>query len=212
MLHFNNAIFALIEEITKHVDEFRSLDCSRIRVSAAFNKKRSRGGLLAYVLPLKYRYGSPIERRVRGNSIYTFAMIPYLDSGKEILYLIYFMLPRFMNLSLRDKLETVIHELYHISPEFDGDLRRLAGRSSLHGNSLKEYDRKIKVLTDEFMHSLHDEQKYAFLKPNMWQAKRKFGEIYTQHIKEPRPRLLKVSRLKTPRELGMFELRSLSPV
>ena len=39
-----------------------------------------------------------------------------------------FYLPRFCDQSLDEKLSTVMHELWHISPAFDGDIRRLPGR------------------------------------------------------------------------------------
>ena len=50
------------------------------------------------------------------------------QQGREMLYLLSFYMPRFQNLSFSEKLITILHELWHISPDFDGDLRRLAGR------------------------------------------------------------------------------------
>ncbi len=94
-----------------------------------------------------------MELRARGKRLYHYAMLPYHYEGREILYIIYFMLPRFQNLSFRDKLETLIHEIYHISPRCDGDLRRLKGRSHIHGNSIEEYDRNIRAITDRFLDS-----------------------------------------------------------
>lgn len=114
-------------------------------------------------------------------------MLPLVRGDVEILYILYFMLPRFLNRTPREKLETVIHELYHISPFFNGDLRRFKGRSVLHG-SHKAYDSKVKALTDEFLASTHDVSTYAFLSERF-----DLTQWKTCHIPEPRPKLLKVA-------------------
>ncbi|MEZ6045738.1 MAG: hypothetical protein R3C11_09205 [Planctomycetaceae bacterium] len=51
-----------------------------------------------------------------------------------------FYLPRFQDQTFSEKMITVFHELYHISPEFNGDIRRLPGRCYVHSMSEKEYD------------------------------------------------------------------------
>ena len=61
--------------------------------------------------------------------------------GVEMLYLMTFCLPRFQNQPFEDKLVTLFHELYHIGPAFDGDLRRHAGRYAVHSGSQRRYDR-----------------------------------------------------------------------
>jgi len=71
--------------------------------------------------------------------------------GREILYVLYFMIPRFMDRALRDKLVTVFHELYHISPGFDGDIRRFPGRNFAHGGSTKRYNRLMERFVDEYL-------------------------------------------------------------
>ena len=54
-----------------------------------------------------------------------------------MLYLVTFCLPRFLDQDFDDKFVTLFHELYHISPDFDGDLRRHDGRYDLHSHSKK---------------------------------------------------------------------------
>jgi hypothetical protein len=196
MLDFNQAMTRLVAEVAANVRDFRAIDPEQILVSAAFSRKARRAGLLAYVLPLKYREGSPVDRRVRGQKVYHWAMLPtfHQDSGKEVLYIIYFMLPRFYNMGLKEKLETVVHELYHINPKFNGDLRWFKGRSALHGD-MKSYDKKVKELTDEFLASPHDSAAYEFLKGTFSQSEKRFEKIRARHIREPRPKLLKVANL-----------------
>lgn len=196
MLDFNSAMTRLVAEVARHVGEFRTIDPEQLLISAAFARRARRGGLLAYVLPLKYREGSPVDRRVRGQKVYHWAMLPTYNegSGKEVLYIVYFMLPRFYNMELREKLETVVHELYHINPKFNGDLRWFKGRSALHGD-MKSYDKKVKELTNEFLAAPHDASAYDFLKGSFAQNERRFQKIAARHIREPRPKLLKVANL-----------------
>ena len=184
----------VLTEVTTHVPEFGLIDCSRLRVSASYNRSPRRRGLLAYVLPLKYKDGSPVQTKTRGGKTLHFGIIPTIVDGKEILYIIYFMLPRFMNLSFRDKIETIIHELYHINPIFNGDLRRLKGRSYIHGNSLKEYDLKIKELADRFLDSPYKTEVFEFLRHPFHKIEEKYGKVWTAHIPEPRPKLIHVQR------------------
>jgi hypothetical protein len=192
----------LICEIVRVLPEFSSLKTASIQVSATFSRKRGSGGLLAFVLPLKYKHGSPVEVKKRGRTVYHYAMLPYYRNGQEILYIIYFMLPRFSNLQFRDKLETVIHELYHINPACNGDLRRLPGRSYLHGNSMREFDKRISLLTDKFLQSPHGPESYRFLQWNFSQLRRKFGEVVATRIAEPKPKLLKKTSLDAHGALG----------
>ncbi len=46
----------------------------------------------------------------------------YFVDGHEMLYVMAFCMPRFLDQSFEDKLITLFHELYHINPRFDGDL------------------------------------------------------------------------------------------
>lgn len=191
-LDFNGRMTQLIAEITSHLDEFRDVDASRIRVSASFNRSRNRGGVLAYVVPLRYRDGVPVEMKRDGGKLYHWAMPPQEHEGREFLYYMYFMLPRFFGLSLRQKVETVVHELYHIDPTFNGDLRRFKGRSALHGNA-RAFDRKVTELTDQFLAITERPECYEFLRGGPYALRLRYGEILAQHYPEPKPKLLKVT-------------------
>ena len=68
-----------------------------------------------------------------------------------MLYLLSFYLPRFLNHSFEEKLTTVIHELWHISPSFNGDLRRLPGRCYAHGSSEREYHKQMEALAAKWL-------------------------------------------------------------
>lgn len=191
MFHFNQSMQRFVSLLVAKVPEFQNIDLSRVLLSASFQRSSRRSGLIAYVLPLRFREGNPTEKKVRGGREYHYAMLPYLHEGREILYIVYFMLPRFQNLATREKLETIIHELYHISPSFNGDLRRLKGRSSVHGNSLKEYEEIIRGITARFLATDPPLEEYEFLNYNFRQVEKKWGDVIASHIREPRPKLLK---------------------
>jgi hypothetical protein len=198
-LDFNGRMTQLIGEVVGTLEEFRHFDAKRIRVSASFNRSRNRGGVLAYVVPLRYRDGVPVELRRQGRRLYHWAMPPQSVEGLEILYYMYFMLPRFFSLSLREKMETVVHELYHISPAFNGDLRRFEGRSKLHGCH-KEFDKKVRDLTDLFLATTRHPELFDFLRCGPYTLRLRYGVVRAQHFPEPKPKLLKVTSLETAHE------------
>jgi hypothetical protein len=193
MIDFNGGMSRFVRELCQVIPEFNSIKSDRLLVSASFAQSKKTSGILAYVVPLKFRHGSPVEMRVRGDKEYHYAMLPLKNAaGEEILYILYFMLPRFLHLPFRDKVETVIHELYHIGPHFNGDLRRFRGRSELHG-TLKSYDAKIRELAEQFFNLSHDKTTYAFLDAG---ARRLEREVEAHHVPEPKPKLLKVASTK----------------
>ena len=57
-----------------------------------------------------------------------------------------FCLPRFLDQTFEEKLLTVFHELFHIGPSFDGDLRRHPGRYAVHTHSKAQYDSHMAAL------------------------------------------------------------------
>jgi len=185
----------LIHEMTIRVPHFGHIKSNQIIIRTSHERKRRGSGLLAYVLPMKFRDGCPVDLRRRGQREFHYAMIPVFVGGREILYIISFVLPRFYHLTLRLKLETVIHELYHISPSFNGDVRRLRGRSYLHGNSLKDYDETIRNLTDGFLQSSHRKASYAFLRGSFSSTRKRFSELATVRCPGPRQKLIKIVSL-----------------
>ena len=58
-----------------------------------------------------------LSRRRRG---VTFQIQRYFVDGREILYLVTFCLPRFLDLTFDEKFVTIFHELFHIGPSFNG--------------------------------------------------------------------------------------------
>jgi len=83
---------------------------------------------------------------------------------------------------------TVFHELYHISPQFDGDIRRFGGHYHVHSHSQKEYDRQMEVFVDEYLSMKPPEYLYSFLK-------KRFTGLQTDHgtvvgLRVPIPKII----------------------
>lgn len=188
----------LIGEIVQNVSELSSIRLESIAIGATENRSRSRAGVLAYVVPLRFKHGSPVELRRRGKRWVHFYRKPFYREGVEILYLINFLLPRFLSLGFEMKLETVVHELYHISPFFNGDLRRFKGRS-FHGNSLREYDNAVRAMVKRFLAAPHNPKSYDFLRLSLRQLKYRHSQLKWNRVKEPPIEVLKTIEIGSSR-------------
>lgn len=107
-----------------------------------------------------------------------------------MLYLLSFYLPRFLELPWREKLATVIHELWHVGPEFDGDLRRHAGRCYAHTHSQRKYDEHVAGLVDRWLSLGPPDELHAFLQHDFRELDRRHGPIYGLML--PSPKLIRV--------------------
>jgi hypothetical protein len=110
------------------------------------------------------------------------------SSGREMLYILSFYLPRFQNLDFREKLITVLHELWHISPDFSGDIRRHEGRYHAHTHSQAEYDEEMGRLADRWLALGSPQELWSFLHEDFHQLSARHGGIVG--LKIPRPRIV----------------------
>jgi predicted metallopeptidase len=141
-------------------------------------------GLQARVTPLRF-HGGLLIRRHRG---VPYQVQRFVVDGQDILYLMTFCLPRFLNQSFEDKLVTVFHELYHISPRFDGDLRRHAGRYAVHSHSQRLYDQHMAKLARAYLAMDPDPGLHEFLRLNFSQLRDRYGAVIGVTV--PRPKLV----------------------
>src|SRR5262245_27524971 len=135
---FSAHIRQLTAEVVTQCAEFRHIDVHRLLFSFTPARSGRAHGLHARVTPMRFRGGALIERYGRTH----YQVQSYRLDGREVLYVVTFCLPRFLNLSFDEKFVTLFHELYHIGPLFDGDLRRHHGRCHVHTYSKKGYDRQ----------------------------------------------------------------------
>ncbi len=164
------------------LDEFRHIDMSLVAVSFRQTRKRMRGGLYASLTPLRFAGGaSQSVRRGRKWKIQRVVV-----DGREMLYLLNFYLPRFLDLPFAEKLTTIAHELLHVGPRFDGDLRRFGGRCYAHTHSHAEFDAHAAKLAQRWLAAGPDEDLFSFLRLDFHSLQARHGRIYGRRIAAPK--------------------------
>jgi len=108
-----------------------------------------------------------------------------------MLYLLSFYLPRFLERSYEEKLTTVVHELWHISPVFDGDLRRHPGRCYAHSHSQRQFDALAGQIATKWLSLDPPPETHGFLRMSFRELERQHGPVYGQKI--PTPKLIRAS-------------------
>lgn len=182
----------LIADITARHEAFFHIDSSRLLVCVNTTRNGSPHGLFAKIHPLRFPAGSSVQTVRRGRFTLRCTMPEISHQGREILYVIYFMIPRFIDRPLRDKLITIFHELYHISPLFDGDIRRFPGRNFAHGGSTEKYNRLMERFADEYLQAPDSRVLTAFLAQGMSALREKHRAIVGRKMLMPKIRVERV--------------------
>jgi hypothetical protein len=117
----------LLTVFRSHVDEFAFVDPSRVMFVAGAARLRSKASIRpltfgARQLSADARYSKPLIRR----------------GGVAMLYEICLRPAFFLRANARERLELIIHELLHVSPEFDGTLDRNRRHSRMPANEFTE--------------------------------------------------------------------------
>lgn len=181
---FSAAMARLCADVVVRVEEFNHIRLEQVAVTFAQARRRVPHGLQAKLTPLRFEGGSMVMRR-RGRSW----TIPRLyDGDRELLYILTFYLPRFLDHSFREKLITVFHELYHIGPEFDGDIRRHEGRYHVHSHSQKEYDEEMGRFVDRYLAGRPSPAVCGFLMKDFRGLQQQYGAVVGRQM--PIPRLI----------------------
>jgi hypothetical protein len=186
---FTRHMHRLCAALTADLPELSHIDIGRVAICFSRARKRVPYGIWASLTPLRFAGGSLTV--TRGRKTWTIQRL-YGDDGREMLYILRFYFPRFFDQSLEEKLNTVIHELWHIGPRFDGDLRRHDGRCYAHGTSQKEYDAQIDRLLRKWLDARPDPALYEFLTGSMEDLIARHGGLHGLRV--ARPRLLPLSQ------------------
>jgi hypothetical protein len=177
----------LCDDMVARLDQLRHVDMSRVAVSFAQTRRSGSQGMFASLTPLRFAGGQMHTfRRERRWGIQRL----YDPDGREMLYVLNFYLPRFLDLPFREKLVTALHELWHIGPKFDGDVRRLGNRCFAHGASQKQYDAHVEALLDRWLALGPPESLYGFLRLGFRELAARHGRVYGRKV--PSPKLLPV--------------------
>lgn len=182
---FTTQMRLLCSDMTARVSDLRHIDMSRVALSFSQTRKATRHGLFASLTPLRFAGGK--TETVRRGRRWTIQRLRDRQ-GKEMLYLLSFYLPRFLDLPFTEKLVTVVHELWHINPQFDGDLRRFEGRCYAHSSSKQQYDAEAAALVARYLNAGPPAALYGFLECSFQELVRRHGSVYG--VKVPAPKLL----------------------
>ncbi len=184
---FTNSMRRFCSDAVVRLPALGHVDLAHVAISFAQTRKRTAHGMYASLTPMRFAGGSlTCRRRARNYAIQRL----YDSQGREILYILTFYLPRFMDLGFHEKLITVFHELWHISPAFDGDLRRHPGRCYAHTHSQKEYDADMDSLARQYLSAAPPVAVYQFLQGSFSDLLIQHGRVYGTRIR--RPRLLRM--------------------
>lgn len=181
------ALTAVCEDMAARVPELGHVRMEHVALSFSQARRGTPHGMLAKLTPLRFEGGALTS--FRNGELVTIQRL--LLGRVEQKYILSVYLPRFFDLPFHEKLNTVIHELYHISPRFDGDIRRFPGRCFAHSGSHRTYDEIVQMLLDGYLRKRSPRsQLLRFLQHDFVTLRRTHGEIVGSRI--PIPKLIPV--------------------
>lgn len=180
---FTDRMRELMSDIAATCPELRHVDFSRVAVAFAQARHGRMDGVYATIHPLRFPGGERQIRRPQG----VFQMPRVVIGGVEVLYVIEFRLPRFLNLPFEEKLVTIIHEMYHISPSFDGTLRRFEGGKPFHTGRRRSYDAAMARMARDYLARTTRPELHAFLRQNFAELSAAHGGVVGLRFRRLRP-------------------------
>jgi hypothetical protein len=174
----------LLDDVVRRCPALAHVQMNRILLATTQARSFRKHGLQARVTPLRFNRGA-LTRQRRG---VTYQVQRYFLGEHEYLYLMTFCLPRFLDQSFDDKFVTLFHEMYHLSPACDGDLRRHDGRCYLHTDNQRGYDRHMLELARAYLASQPDPRLHAFLRLSFAQLLQRHGTVNGVFV--PRPKVV----------------------
>lgn len=186
---FSGAIRQLCQHACGSVQEIAHIDMHYVAVGFRQARKAVSHGLQASLTPMRFEGGTTESVR-RGRRWTTQRIIG--PAGQDILYLLNFYLPRFLDLPFEEKLTTIFHELWHVGPEFDGDLRRHEGRCYMHGPRQDDFDDVARRIAECWMSQHPPRQLWEFLRLDFADLQANYGRVYGERY--PAPKLIPIQR------------------
>lgn len=151
--------------------QLQHIDMDRLAVSVAKCRSMRRGGTYATIFSLRSPFGH-VQDAGQIRPLPTF-----IRNNVEVLYILKIFLPRFHDLSVPEKVTTLLHELYHIHPKFNGEFRDFGGRCWAHGSSQRRFEMSFTALKSEILGrwcAMHE----LFLDCSFAALTRRFGNVY----------------------------------
>jgi hypothetical protein len=192
----------LVHLLAKRVPALAHLRPGQLLHGVSQARTRSKYGIYAQCHGLRFKHGRR-EHKTRDGFAWQWPIIKV--RGQEILYYITYFLPRFLDQPPRERLNTLLHELYHISPKFNGDLRRFAGRNEFHGS---DFDRQVDALVEEAVPHV-DAARFPFLIHSFEELTARYGGIVGNKLKRFHPKKVRLEEIPTNLAVEPAEARQL---
>ena len=170
-------------DMIARLPELQHIDMDQVAISMCQARNRETHGLHASLTPMRFEGGRLEEARNRQRYV---SQRLWDERGREMLYILSFYLPRFLDNTFEEKLITIVHELWHIGPEFDGDLRRFAGRCHIHTHSEKEYDRAMALMVAKWLKCRPPRELYGFIELSYDEISQRHGGVFGTRVGVPR--------------------------
>lgn len=183
-------ISLLVHLLVRRVERLSHIKPGQILHGVSQARTRSRYGVYAQCHGLRFKHGKR-EHPTRDGHVWQWPIIKV--RGQEIFYYITYFLPRFLDQPPRERLHTLLHELYHINPKFNGDLRRFPGRNEFHGHN---YDATIDSILEEAQPHI-DVERFPFLVHGFDELVQRFGGVVGNKLKRFNPKKVKLEELPT---------------
>lgn len=130
-------------EICGWIPDLAHIDVSRVQF-ALFHTRQAQ-----QVLTFARCYPLTRESKKVGRSWHTLEPV-YTPMRRKARYILAFAWKRYWEQPPRKRLETLVHELYHISPRFDGEFRSF-DQGGPHGPGLRWFDRQVRDLMNTYV-------------------------------------------------------------
>ncbi len=184
MIDYTAFLRGIIADMTALCPDLFHIKPEQIILTFCKAKSTKKGGLLAFLTPLRFEGGVTITSR--HGRLYEIPVI-VLD-GAVKLYMIGFVYPRFLDLPLDEKVKTIVHELYHTSEQFDGDIRRFPGRTYAHSGRKDNFEKDVEKIANEWLAKTSIDK--STLAMGLARLKEKHGKVVGQRVSRPKPKCI----------------------
>ena len=201
MINYTDHLTRLMSDIVVRVPTLGHIDMSRVLVFARFGRSDAQGAYatchaisLPSSEPSYYFWKDRRTGEMTRRSEWFVTKSPHVELGSATIdYMISFCLPRFCDQTIARaqkelsypgfepwvaKLDTIVHELYHVDPTHQG-IRRLPsanGLSSTRSHS-PEFFRDVVEMTKQYLATRPDQDVLDFLRQDFVGLERRYGSV-----------------------------------
>jgi hypothetical protein len=130
-------------EVCAHVPELGHVRVPEVHFAVFYSRQARR--------TLTYARCYPLTTTVRKRGKRVYCLTPVVTpGGLTARYVLAFAWTRYWEMTPRERLLTLVHELYHVGPAFDGEARTFPS-GGWHGRGRKWFDKVVEGLADDHL-------------------------------------------------------------